>query len=737
MPAIRDDDELASWLKEQERTALGAPDTAWAQERKASLDIYLGNPYGDEVEGRSSVVSTDAQDTIEWILPSLMKVFAGSHDVVHYEPEGPEDEEKAKQASDLCNYVFVKDNKGIIVLNSWFKDALMHRYGVVKVWWEETTRVRRKRFVGLDDGAFAALMLEVAVGKLEVETVEETAIETPQEDGSALAVRMRDVVARIEEKRSKVCVEPVPPEEFMVSRGARSLQAARFVGHKTPRTRSELLEEGYDKKLVDQVSGTYDEAEYSDERLTREQATTGENEYPRERDRDAPIWLYDVYAKIDQDGDGIDERRRIVYARGSDNLVILEDEPWEGPVPIAGLTPIIMSHQLFGRSIVDLVADLQRIKTVLLRQILDNVYMTNRPRPIVSDKVDLDSLLKHEVGHPIVMKNGALPAGHIDWQDVPFIANGVFPLIEYLDAVRENRTGVTRYNQGLDADSLNKTARGISQIMSAAQQRIELIARIFAETGVKDLFQVILWFVVTYYDKARVLRLRNQWVEIDPREWSDQMDLTIDVGLGTGNRDQILAHLFTLAGVQEKLVAAQGGLNGPFVTPENIYNLARQIAENAGFKSPEQFFSDPGQQPVASAEQKPDPEIEVKRFEAETDRGYKAGQLKLEAAKLWQEGEREDAKVVDMRSRADQLRRDANLPEREALTQATQMQAQTAQLIMQGIGQLAQAQADSNAATMQALSMIAAAVTAPKEVVFDPTSGRPVGVRTVMPQHGA
>src|SRR5262249_6238296 len=301
----------------------------------------------------------------------------------------------------------------------------------------------------------------------------------------------------------------------------------------------------------------------------------------------------------DWDGDGIAERGKVTVAGGGQE--ILDNEPWDGPLPFISLTPIPMPHRFFGLSIADLVMDLQLIKSTILRQILDNLYLSNNGRHIISDQVNLDDLLTARPGGIVRLKNGELPAqGHILPLDTPLVAAQALPMLEYIDGVRENRTGVTRYMQGLDADTLNKTASGINQIMTAAQQRVELIARIFAETGVKDLFRKILELVNRHQSAPRIVRLRNRWVPMDPREWNTQMDVSISVGLGTGNKDQMLVHLRSLLEIQVQAIRMQGGVDGPLVRLENVYNTLAKLVENAGLKSPDAYFTDPTQRPPAA-----------------------------------------------------------------------------------------------------------------------------------------
>jgi hypothetical protein len=275
--------------------------------------------------------------------------------------------------------------------------------------------------------------------------------------------------------------------------------------------------------------------------------------------------------------------------------------------------------------------DIQLIKSTLLRGQLDNMYLANNGRYAISDRVNLDDMLTSRPGG-IVRTEGdpmtaIMPLSH------PPLPATAYSLVEYMDNMKEKRTGVTAYNQGLDSNSLNKTASGIAQVMSAAQQRIELVARTFAETGVKDLFMMVHRLVRMNYTKPDVIRLRSQWVEVDPRGWKNRKDLTISVGLGTGNKDQQLAHLSTIIQMQKE--AIQAGLT----SPEKIYNALAKLTQNAGFKNPEEFWTNPANNPPPE----PQPSIEEKMIEAQkeidamkvqADNAQKAAELELKQQQM-------------------------------------------------------------------------------------------------------
>jgi hypothetical protein len=613
------DSELKGILEAYERNALGYQSSELSSQREQAMKYYLGELFGDEQEGRSQVVSTDVADTVEWILPSLLKVFTAGEDVIRCDPVQAEDEALAKQATEYCNWVFQKDNSGFMVFHAMFKDALLQKNGTCKVYWEEPEDEEPEE-QELTGEAYIGLTIQEMQGKIEI-------VEHEQE-GDVHRVKINRL-----DRTGKVCIEPIPPEEFLVSRQAKGIdwKESPFVAHRTQKTVSELLEMGYRKEVIDRLSD-------EDEDLTAERLAR----YDDVEDLDDPdidrsmrqIWVTEAYLMVDYDGDGIGEKRKVTYAGNE----ILDNEPWKGPRPFASVTPVPMSHRFTGRSVADLVMDLQKIKSAILRQFLDNLYLNNNQRSVISDQVNLDDMLVSRPGGIIRLKTGALPsAGHVMPLATPFVAQAAFPALEYLDGVRENRTGVTRYNQGVDANSLNKTASGITQIMSAAQQRIELIARIFAETGVKDIFKLILFNLTTYQDKARTIRLRNQWVPMDPSEWKNGFDITINVGLGTGNRDQMLAHLMNLANIQKEIVGLQGGLNGPLVTADNVYNLLSKISENSGYKGG--FFTNP-QEAGPPPPPPPDPKMievqgkqEVAKAQLQMDQQKTQAQLALEKQK--------------------------------------------------------------------------------------------------------
>jgi len=595
-----------------------------AEQRRKALDYYLGEPFGNEIEGRSQVVSTDVADTIEWILPSLLRIFTASDEVVRFEPRGPEDEAAAQQATDYVNWIFNADNPGFLILYTLFKDALLQKNGIAKVWWDEGSEEVRETYRRKTAEEAAFILADPDIEVIERRDYEELGIGAGP-DGLPFAgpVAYSDLTVKRAKDFGAVRIEVVPPEEFLIARRTRSIAEAPFVAHRVRRTVSDLIEMGYDRKAIERLDRAAGENVESGEARARDTVDEGEglgggdavalNRAMRE------IWITECYLRTDWDGDGIAERRKITV--GGDGSEILDNEPCD-TVPFVSLTPIIMPHRFFGLSVADLVMDLQLIKSTVLRQILDNLYLSNNGRHVISDQVNLDDLLTSRPGGIVRLKGGAMPGqGHVLPLETPLVAGQAFPMLEYLDSVRENRTGVTRYNQGLDSDSLNKTATGIGHIMNAGQQRVELIARIFAETGVKELFRKILELVGKHQSQPRILRLRNRWVPMDPRQWNTGLDASITVGLGTGNREQTLAQLNSLLAMQVQAIRFQGGADGPLVTLRNVYSTLAKVVEHAGLKSVDAFFTDPSDRPVAAPAMPPmpgpDPTLIVARQQAQ------------------------------------------------------------------------------------------------------------------------
>jgi hypothetical protein len=620
------DPEIRAFLDEEIRGAVGYNSSELSNQRKTALEYYYGEPFGNEVEGRSQYVSRDVADTIEWIMPSLMRIFTGGDTIVRFEPQGPEDEKNAQQATDYVNHVFQRQNDGFLTLYTWFKDALLSKNGFVKVYWENYTEYKTETYESLSDDEFAMLLQDP-----DVEPVEHT--EDVTVDPMGVTQRVHSVKLRKKTETGKCCVVPVPPEEVLVNRyPVAPLKRNRFIAHRRRVSISEIVEMGLMTKEEAESLPSYEDEDFNEERISR-------YSFDETDDADAPtnsgsryVWLAECYVKLDVDGDGIAELRKITMA--GDRLI--ENEETDS-CPFVTITPILLPHKLYGMSVADLVMDLQLLKSTVFRQILDNMYLANNGRYMALDgMVNIDDLLTSRPGGIVRVKT----FDAVKPMQPPLLGAPAFNLLEYIDVIKENRTGVTRYNQGIDADSLNKTATGINQIMSAAQARVELIARVFAETGVKDLFYAILEKVQKHQDQAKVIRLRNEWVPMDPREWTNKFDLTVTVGLGTGSKDmQIQALMQT---IQFQMASLQGGL--PIVTPVNVYNTATKLLEAQNIKGVEMFFTHPEDMPPAPPQQDP------KMMEVQAKMQESQAKLQIQAQKAEVGAQQKQEKMVHQAS---------------------------------------------------------------------------------------
>ena len=607
--------DLQAIIENEIDNAIGYINTETVEERRDALMAYNREPYGNEVEGRSTIVTGEVAEAVDGALPQLLRVFTQSDDVVRFEPKAPGDEEKAKQATEYCNWVLMNDNPGFEVFQTWFKDALLQKAGVIKVWWNDETSVDKEKYENLSE---EELTLLLADGQMEVVKQRQTQIgEVPvpptpeqmmlaQQTGVPPEMTMQpvfsyNVTVKKINKKGSVKVENVPPEEFLISKKARRIADAPFVAHRRLTTRSELISMGFKADEIDELPA-YDDLTFTPERVAR---------FPNGEQPDDPsldtsmdeIETFECYIRTDYDEDGIAELRRVFYAGGT----ILENEEADF-IPFCSICPIPMPHKFFGHSLADRVVDIQKIKTTITRQMLDNLYLSNNARMAVVDgQVNLDDMLTVTPGGIVRVKNNAA----ITPLQVPLVAGQAFPMLAYMDEIQQKRTGVTQASQGLDPNILqNTTATAVAMVQNAGAAKVELIARIFAETGVKDLFKSILHLVCKYQDKERIVRMRGKFVAIDPREWSNEYDLTVNVGLGTGNREQQMAMVAAILQKQEQIMS-QMGIANPLVSPSQYRNTLGRFIESAGFKDTSEFFREitpeMEQQMMQPQQQQPDP----------------------------------------------------------------------------------------------------------------------------------
>ena len=633
--------ELVSRIRQEISDSLGYDGEISIQREKA-IEYYYALPFGNEVDGRSQYVDSTVQDTVEWIKPSLMRVFASGDEMVKFTPHGPEDVASAEQATDYVNYVFTKDNPGWEILYSWFHDALLQKNGIIKVWWDEYEEPQREEYRNLGE-----LEFEYLIADEDVEVIEHTEVAGNEVEGIET---YHDVVIKRTSYNGKIKVENVPPDEFLISREAKGIQEARFVCHRVKKTVSELRQMYPDDDFdVGELGAGYNEEVYNAERMARYEFDdsyawgAGLNENGEEALRE--YWLHESFIRTDYDDDGIAELRKVCTVG---DYVFSNEEI--DKVPLISITPLKIPHKFFGLSVADLVMDLQLIKSTLMRNLMDNAYNQNFGRyAVLEGQANLDDLLTQRPGGVVRVKspNAVMPLA------TPPLQPESFQMLGYLDEVREARTGVNKNTQGINADALTShtTATAVNAVMTNAQSRVELIARQFAETGVKELMYCIYELLVKYQDKERVVMLRNEWIPIRPDMWSDKMDCTVSVALGNGSKNEQMQHLSQM--LQFASESMRGGL--PIVTVDNMYNLGAALIKAMGYQNVDDYLTKPPppqpeqQNPEAQMKaQQEQMEMQIKQKELE----IKAADVQVKMAKIQQEAEKN---AVDAQLKAEEL----------------------------------------------------------------------------------
>jgi hypothetical protein len=585
------EDELVSQLNSEIQGATGYANTELSNQREDAMKYYLGEPFGNEIDGRSEIVTTDVRDTVEYIMPSLMRIFTTHNNIAEFEPQGPEDVEMAEQATNYVNYVFNRQNNGFKVLYDAFKDALISKTGVIKHFWEEKEEVSTETYTNLTEIEYQSIL---ANDDLEVVEHTETLIQKAQTDDMGTLVSpeivTHDVVAKCYKNYGQVRVMSVPPEEFLVSRRAASLEDADFVCHRVKKSVSDLIAEGYDPAIVNEIP-SYDqsEAELNEERLARfsyddDSVPPSEGSGPNKK-----VWIDECYMRIDYDNDGVAELRKITKG----GHYILDNEEID-MIPFSAICPLPIPHKFYGMSIADTVKDIQLIKSTIMRNLLDNMYLTNNARyAVLAGQVELDDLLTSRPGGIVRMR----APGAVTALPTPQIQPYAFQMVQYLDGIREERSGVSKMTQGLNPDVLTShvTSGAISAATESSMQRIELIARIFAETGVKDLFRNIYALVQRYEDRQKMFYLNGKFVPIDVSRWKEKLNCTVNVGVGSGSQQSKMQTMSSIMTILGTLV--QQGAMGTLVTSKNLYNAIGEYIAQAGYKNTDQFISNPEMMP--------------------------------------------------------------------------------------------------------------------------------------------
>lgn len=623
------ENDLLAIIKSHRRDSLGVEDGELSNDRATAMDHYHGRPYGNEVEGRSAVVSKDLAETVDWAMPAIMRVFTQSGNLAEFDPVGPEDEQSAQQESDYVNQVVMKDNNGFLLLHDAIKDTLLLKNGYVKHYWEDSEKVSEEEYSGLTLDELTKLLsdLEADGAEVKIKGQEESVV-----DIGGMPLSIYDVELQIKRKKGRCCIEAVPSEEVRVSRRCRgSLQSSPFTEHVTRKTRSDLIEMGMPREFVDNLaawdSDDNDGEVRARDSLSDESDSIGSSVIDRSTDE---IEYCEAYLKVDWDGDGIAELRKVVTAGGK----IPPGKEWNEAieaVPMSGFAAKRVPHRHIGESLDDELADLQEIKTTLFRQVLDNIYLTNNNQWVVNERVNLADFMQSLPGGVKRVRGMDPVSGSYEPVQSTPIVSQILPVIDLVDGIKETRTGINRATTGLDPDILKQSTKGaFMENLNRASQKIEMITRMLAETGIKEMVQQVHAILNRHQDKARVVQMRGKWVPINPQEWRERTDLTVRVGIGTGNEDEKREKLVLLASAQEKL--AQLGMVGP----QQAYNLFSDFADTMGFQMPEKYAMSPDspefQQAMANRKEQGNPLAEAEQIKAQAN-------MQIASAKMQMEGQ--------------------------------------------------------------------------------------------------
>jgi hypothetical protein len=632
------DEDLLNFVAEEKRQSIGLDqDADLSSEREQALNYFKGEmPDTPPPVGRSRAVSSDVSDAVLTVLPDLVEILTGGEDVATFEPKGPEDEEAARQETDYLDHVVMRKNSGFLLFYTVCQDALLSKTGVFKWWWEAKEHTCTEEFVKTAD-EFEAMLPLLAQNGDEPEEVRPYTDETGQ--------AMVAFVIRKTYPAGCARIAAVPPEDFTVARDTVDLKDATYCAMRSRVRAQDLIAQGYDPELVaqlpaygspSQADGVRQARDLAGEETQSASGSTGDL-------RLVEIVEHNLRLVDEQTGEPVIWR----VVTGGDERVLLHREKVDR-IQFSAITPYPQTHRFYGRSLADLVLEIQRIKTTVMRGYLDSIYFAlNRRMEVAEDQSNeftIGDLLRNEPGVPVRSKTG---------QAVRPITDGGFNVdapgaLEYFSTVAEQRTGIVRNAQGLNPDTLHDTASGAQALMGAAQKRVRMIARVFAETGVKDMFLGVHAMLRTHPQRQAMVRLRGKWVAVDPTTWGERDDMSIEIGVGSGGQAQELQIGQALMATTEKLVGLQGGLNGPFVQAGQAYAAIKRFYERSlKIKNVDAYLSDPSTQPQQEPQAPPpNPDLLKAQMEAETKRYEIDQKAAIEREKMAVEDARERDKMT-------------------------------------------------------------------------------------------
>jgi hypothetical protein len=696
-----DDEKLLSQLQAMEDDSAAFVWGTLGADREKAMREYARMPYGNEEEGWSSIVTSEVQDTVEWVLPALLKVFTSTDRAVSFDPTKQQEVQGAEQATDACNYVFYKQNNGFLVLYTAFKDALTVK-NCALMWRKEKKRVKNVTPVKGASPEMLAMIMQEAGDDAEIESATQNPpqplmgpqgpVIDPATQQPVMAPPTIDARICSYEEKTSIAIECFPPEDLLIRRDWTSpeLDGCPYVSRIMRVTLSDIHEMGFTDVEADDLAVSQDvHSADASFRAIRAGDIAVRDQQPGLEDESLTQGVLRLeYVLVDYDGDGIAERRCIYRLKDK----ILSNEECD-QVPIATASPILMPHRWDGMSLAEVMSDLQQLGTELTRQMLNSAYLANNPRTEVltdanwSPQANIDDLLDSRPGAILRKKTENAISQNI----TPWAGGQMFPMLEYVRSMGERRSGVSPQAQmSPDAIRGDRTAKEVQVTANAMAARVDLIARIFAELLLKPVFKGVLKLLTDGEMEKIAFRLRGEFVEYDPNEWRDSYDMTINVGLGTGDKDQQSMLLQAIHAAQGQVAASP---IGPLLLkPKNIYHTLAKQVENAGFKNIGDFWQDPGDAPFPPPQQPPqDPTLQKTQIEwqargqmQQAELAHKAQLAQMEAqfkAATQQADRQHEAQLAQVRAQM-QAQVDMNRDRSQAEQNTLKMQqaAQLAQL---------------------------------------------------------
>lgn len=590
------EDDLLTLCRAEMQRAIGFEnDQELIDDRERALNYIKGDMKKDipNLPNRSKAVSTDLNDAIETTLPDLLEIFIGGDDVVAFIPQKPEDMDAAEQETAYLNQVVFQDNPGFDNFYTAFKDALTLKTGIWAFEWKQDVEECEEEFTGKN---VAELMDCTKQGKI-------SGVK-PDQDGPVTPDTTFSFTLNYTKDNSQEKIWTIAPDDFAVGIDTISLNDATYICQRSRPRVQDLIADGYERAKVEELPTYVDENTV----IQRSRDTAGEHTTGGKNVDDTPGDLRQVEIRkhhirqLGKDG------KLEIWAVVSDAQCTIElSREKVTRIRYAAITPYKTPHRFYGRSLADMLFDVQRIKTMLLRMLLDAGYFAQNQRAEIdmskANDFTISDYLRNEPGVPIRVKAG----GAINPVSAANLNFNVYEALEYFSTVSESRTGVVRNAQGLNPDTLHDTAKGALTLIAAAQKRIKMIARIFAETGVKDLYLGVHADIRENARASKIAQLLGKWVPVDPTTWAERNMMTVSVGLGASGKEMDIAAMGQIISLQKDAVEAQGGTNGPLVTEENLFNSATTMAKKLGVKNPTAYFTDPANAPPQQP--KPNPEM--------------------------------------------------------------------------------------------------------------------------------